>query len=450
MENRAHSGERLASLNNDVNTAKGVCGNAMTNLFFSLTPIIFLTLTLMVMEWRVGLFTLFAGLIALCGQSLFAKPLARLAKKRLEKIADITKTLGDIFAGGVIARTFSFQGPIMKWFMGDNEILKALSYKEADINAAQKLLSGLSNTLVSAGVFVLGALLITNPDNGMTLGLLMAAFPLSTSIAHAISNIGACWAGLQAPLEAGYRVYNLLDGDNTFIPLQEEMAIETASKGGAIKINNLNFTYMDDDKNTLTDINVEIPENQFAAFIGESGSGKSTLLKIITGLYTRSDIDITIGDEKMDIENIGSWRKYFAYVDQNYVLFNLTIGENIGLGKPMGCTQGEIESAAKEAGAHDFIMNLPEKYDTIVGESGDFLSGGQKQRIAIARALMRRSPILVFDEATGALDKDSENEVLAVIEGLRNNHTVLMATHNPRAINPDIVIKMESGRIIDH
>ena len=143
---------------------------------------------------------------------------------------------------------------------------------------------------------------------------------------------------------------------------------------------------------------------------------------------------------------MNEWRAYFSYVDQNCTLFNLTIAENIGLGKE-GCSLDEIKAAAAQANADGFISSLPNGYDTPVGEIGGLLSGGQRQRIAIARALVRRSPVLVFDEATSALDAESEREVVETINQLRNNHTILLITHNISALQPDITFRIEDGRI---
>jgi len=165
---------------------------------------------------------------------------------------------------------------------------------------------------------------------------------------------------------------------------------------------------------------------------------------VIAGLYKSSGTQVIIGGLPLSYDNIKEWRAYFSYVDQNCTLFNLTIAENIGLGKE-GCSLDEIKAAATQANADGFIKSLPQGYDTPVGEVGGLLSGGQRQRIAIARALVRRSPVLVFDEATSALDAGSEREVVETINHLRKNHTVLLITHNTSAIQPDVTFRIEDG-----
>ena len=442
-EGRAHSGERLSALNNDVTGASELYDSALANLLMWLFPIVVLPITVFAIEWRVGLFTLCAGLFAMGGQYLFARPLATIAKSTLERVADATKTIGDIFSGGVVARVFSLQDNLLKVFGRSNDALLRLTAREARVSGAQKLFAGVSQLLTTGGVFVVGSMLVSRGE--MTLTSLMAMVPMCASIAEALASVGGAWAGMQAPLEAGKRLYALLDGDNHLEPLPEKEA-PIAVEGHRIEAKNLTFSFKDAEKPILSGVNFAIEENQLAAFIGGSGSGKSTLLKVIAGLYDRAGLNLTVGGKPFDASHIGAWRGCFAYVDQSCALFNLTIAENIALGKE-GATPQEVKAAAVEADADGFIAALPQGYDTPVGEVGGMLSGGQRQRIAIARALMRRSPILVFDEATSALDKASEREVVATINRLRADHTILMATHNLASIQPDVTFRVENGGV---
>jgi len=265
----------------------------------------------------------------------------------------------------------------------------------------------------------------------------------------AISQMGAAWAGMQGPFEAGRRMYTLLDGDNTVesLPKSQNAATQEitgdVNKGVSVDVKNLTFTYKGEEKPILQDVSFSVGENKLAAFVGESGSGKSTLLKVIAGLYKSESLTVSVDGRELSYDDISAWRSNFAYVDQNCTLFNLTVAENIGLGRE-GATFEEIKAAAAEAYAHDFIMELPQGYDTSVGEVGGSLSGGQRQRIAVARALVRRSPILVLDEATSALDPTSEAEIIETIHHLRENHTILLITHNLPAIKPDVTYRIEN------
>ena len=186
------------------------------------------------------------------------------------------------------------------------------------------------------------------------------------------------------------------------------------------------------------------------ALVGESGSGKSTLLRAIIGLYERDDLNIKLGDLDFAEATTKNWRKNFAYVDQSCKLFDMSIKENIAMGKAGTATDEEVISASKRAAAHEFITELENGYDSPCGEKGSTLSGGQKQRIAIARALVKQAPVLVFDEATSALDSDSERLVMQTIDSLRYDHTILITTHNlENTVTADKIICLENGRIAE-
>jgi len=443
-EDNVHSGERLSMLNTDVNTAQGLFSDAFAGLLFSLLPMLVLSVAIFAIDWRIGVLTIFLGLFATTGQVLFAKPIAKIAGKTLETTAEAVKTVGDIFSGGIIARVFKLQEHMLTIFGRDNDKLRSLVYRESKIDGARKLVSGLSDVLTTGGVFIVGSILISQGQ--LTLTTLMALVPLCLSVAQSIAGFGASWAGMQAPFEAGRRIYTLLDGDNRLDPLVDEKAPDLADKQKdcSVEVKSLTFAYKGAESPTLTDVSFSVGDRQLAAFIGESGCGKSTLLKLVAGLYRNDGALVSVGGVPLLYENLKEWRANFSYVDQNCTLFNLTIAENIGLGKE-GCSLDEIKAAAVEANADGFIQSLPQGYDTPVGEVGGLLSGGQRQRIAIARALIRRSPVLVFDEATSALDAGSEREVVDTINNLRNNHTILLITHNVSAIQPDVTFRIENG-----
>jgi len=212
----------------------------------------------------------------------------------------------------------------------------------------------------------------------------------------------------------------------------------------------MDFRYRDADTDTLKDIRLEIPQNKMIAFVGESGSGKSTLLRAIIGFYEREDMNMKLGGASFAGGCARSWRQNFAYVDQSCKLFDMSVRENIAMGKGGKASDDEVIAVAKRAAAHEFIQSLEGGYDAPCGEKGGVLSGGQKQRIAIARALVKGAPVLVFDEATSALDKDSERYVMETIEALRGEHTILITTHNLEQITTaDVIVVMEEGRVVE-
>ena len=188
---------------------------------------------------------------------------------------------------------------------------------------------------------------------------------------------------------------------------------------------------------------------QTAAFVGTSGSGKSTVLKLLLGFYPRESGYINVGGEPIDKYSLEQLRDLISYVPQDAYLFQGTIEDNIKMGNERASRE-EVISAAKGANAHDFIMELPEGYDTLVGERGARLSGGQRQRIAIARAIIKNAPILLLDEATSALDSKSEELVQEALKELMKNRTTIVIAHRLSTIeNADIIFVLDEGKITE-
>ena len=199
----------------------------------------------------------------------------------------------------------------------------------------------------------------------------------------------------------------------------------------------------------LHDISLEIPRGQKLGVAGESGSGKSTLLNLIFRFYDPTAGAIRFDGLDLREARIDDLRQQMALVSQEVVLFNETVAENIAYGKP-GATRGEIEAAARAAFAHDFISQMPQGYDTPVGERGVTLSGGQRQRLAIARAFIRNAPLLVLDEATASLDSQAEAEVQTAIERLEENRTVICVAHRLSTLaKMDRIIVLSRGQIVE-
>ncbi|HEX5885644.1 MAG TPA: ATP-binding cassette domain-containing protein, partial [Pyrinomonadaceae bacterium] len=216
-----------------------------------------------------------------------------------------------------------------------------------------------------------------------------------------------------------------------------------------IELRNVSFGYANETRSVLHDVNLKIPAGTMVALVGESGGGKSTLTKLLPRFHDPSSGAVLWDGADIRDVTISSLRKQIALVTQETVLFNDTVRHNIAYGKPEA-TDAEIEEAALIAFAHDFIRELPDGYDTIVGERGIFLSGGQRQRLAIARAILVNAPVLVLDEATSALDAESERLVQRAIGNLVRNRTTIVIAHRLSTVRrADVIVVMEAGRIIE-
>lgn len=215
-----------------------------------------------------------------------------------------------------------------------------------------------------------------------------------------------------------------------------------------ISISDLTFYYRED-STVLSNINLDIIRKQTAAFVGASGCGKSTLVKIIAGMYDIPHGEVNVMDFKMEKENIPSIRKQIAIVSQTAFLFPGTILENVRYGRPEASDE-EVYEACRRADIHDFIMEQPDKYETVVGEKGIYMSGGQRQRLAIARAFLKDADILILDEPTSALDSETEKNIQHTLDKLMAGKTVLIVAHRLSTIrNADVIHVFDGGRIVE-
>jgi len=252
---------------------------------------------------------------------------------------------------------------------------------------------------------------------------------------------------MEQALAAAHHVWEIMD-EHAELPEKAD-ALTLPPLARAIELRNVSFGYANEERSVLRDVSLEIPAGSMVALVGESGGGKSTLTKLLPRFH--DPVSGSVFWDGIDLRDakISSLRGQIALVTQETVLFNDSVRHNIAYGKP-GATQAEIEEAARIAFAHDFIMELPQKYETIVGERGIFLSGGQRQRLAIARSLLVDAPVLILDEATSALDAESERFVQQAIANLVRNRTTVVIAHRLSTIRrANMIVVMESGRITE-
>jgi len=252
---------------------------------------------------------------------------------------------------------------------------------------------------------------------------------------------------MEQALAAAHHVWEVMDEHAEI--LEKENGIELAALKREIELRNVSFGYGDESRSVLRDVSLKIPAGTMVALVGESGGGKSTLTKLLPRFHDPASGKVLWDGIDLRDAKISSLRSQIALVTQETVLFNDTVSNNIAYGRPEA-TASQIEEAALVAFAHDFIMELPLGYETIVGERGAFLSGGQRQRLAIARSLLVDAPVLILDEATSALDAESERLVQQAIGNLVRNRTTIVIAHRLSTIRrADTIVVMEGGRIIE-
>ncbi|HLA94451.1 MAG TPA: ATP-binding cassette domain-containing protein, partial [Pyrinomonadaceae bacterium] len=242
-------------------------------------------------------------------------------------------------------------------------------------------------------------------------------------------------------------VWDVLD-ENENLP-EREKAVELKPLSDSISLRNVSFSYQNDPKKIIDGVSLEVAKGTVVALVGESASGKSSLIKLVQRLYDPTEGSILWDGTDLRDAKLKSLRRQMALVTQETVLFNDTIRYNISYGKP-DATQDELNEAARIAFADEFIAELPQGYDTVVGERGTLLSGGQRQRIAIARAVLVNAPVLILDEATSALDTESEMLVQKALENLMQNRTSIVIAHRLSTVRKaDKIVVMDRGKIAE-
>ncbi|MEB3179629.1 MAG: peptidase domain-containing ABC transporter, partial [Nostocaceae cyanobacterium] len=307
-------------------------------------------------------------------------------------------------------------------------------------------ISGFLNKFSGLLLLWVGARLVL--EGNLTLGQLIAFRIIAGYVTSPLLRLIQLWQTFQETALSIERLGDVLDSpqevnenDKNNIPLPEIQ--------GSVKIEDIYFSFKENGPLQLVNINLEFPAGSFVGIVGQSGSGKSTLTKLIPRLYEPKSGRIKIDGYDISKVDLYSLRRQIGFVLQDTLLFQGTVKENIGLAKPEASDE-EIIEAAKIAVAHDFIMSLPNGYNTTVGERGSGLSGGQRQRIAIARTVLQNPNLLILDEATSALDYNSERQVCDNLADVFRGKTVFFITHRLSTVkNADIILVMDQGSVVE-
>ncbi len=319
-------------------------------------------------------------------------------------------------------------------------------FKTALTSNTASSISGFLNKLSGLLLLWVGTFLVL--DKHLTLGELIAFRIIAGYTTQPLLRLVQLWQNFQETALSLERLSDILDAPQE-VDEQNVNNITMPLIQGHVKIENLTFSFPGTNVNQLKNLNIEFPAGQFVGIVGLSGSGKSTLMKLIPRLYQINSGRIVIDQYDISKTELYSYRQQIGMVLQDTLLFSGSIQENIALTNP-DATSAEVIAAAKVAAAHDFIMNLPNGYNTKVGERGSALSGGQRQRIAIARTVLQKPRLLILDEATSALDYDSERQVCLNLAKVFQHQTVFFVTHRLNAIKTaDMIVMMDQGSIVE-
>ncbi len=355
----------------------------------------------------------------------------------------VSEVVEEVVKGQKVVRIFAGQKEESARFFKVNNQNRYLNMKVVSMRAASSSLV----QFIAACALALIVFFATRPAeiDSMTAGKFMSFIAAMLALIPPLKRLADISATLQRTLAAADSVFFILDQDS-----EEDLGKgKLEAKKIGLEFDQLSFSYSDGTQ-ALTNLNLTIKPGQTIAFVGQSGGGKSTLVSLVPRFYPYTSGKLLINNHDINSYSLESIRDHIAYVDQNVVLFNDTVANNIAYGSNKTEDFEKIINAAKQANAHEFIEQLPEGYDTLLGENGTRLSGGQRQRIAIARAILKDAPLLILDEATSALDTESEKFIQAALEKVMVGRTTLVIAHRLSTIeNADLVVVMSEGKIAE-
>lgn len=435
-----HSGELMARLTGDIDELFSFYKEQTYDIISIMVKGMGALVMLLILDIRIAVPVIILGVISAISRSYKVEDLKENSNDVRKLSGEANSLVSDSLGAIKVIKTFRFEKALTNNF---NSIIDKSTNRAYDRNFIDIKRDGLSyivSTLNFLGVLCIGAYMISRGT--LDVGSVFAAIMLQEGIIDMFSTLGSYGFGIKVQLAKSARIFEL------FEEKQEEPGIYKNSNSYVcteelITINNGSFSY-DNGEPVLRKIDTRIMKNELILLDGHSGAGKSTLSKILTGLLTLKSGDILWCGQPA---NMSVLRENVAYVPQDPYLFKGTILDNLKIGNPKA-TMEEIYEATKKAWAHEFIVNQPQGYNTIVGEGGLTLSGGQRQRIAIARAILKDAPILLIDEGTSAIDSEIEKALLDNLISEVEKRTVIFVAHRPTILKrANRVISMEKGRI---
>jgi subfamily B ATP-binding cassette protein MsbA len=443
---RQKTGEISSIILNDVTAVRKAFSVSLQKVIVEPINLIVFAALLFAISWELSLLAI--PLIPLAGiiTTRLGRSLRRRAKRSTKQIAGVMNVLQETLRGIRIVKAFTMEREEIKRFRKENQRYYYLVFRRFSLKNLNTPVNELIG--ISFGVLLLWVggqqVLIgrgVGPEEFMSYIIFLFA------MLQPLRNLSNVHANIQIGLASADRIFHLLD-EPTSIKEQPE-ALDLHGFDDAIRFENVTFTYDGGGRPALYDINTEIKKGEVVALVGMSGAGKSTVVDLVPRFYDVSSGQITIDSHDVRGVKIHSLRQMMGMVSQETILFNTTIRDNILYGNPQADDE-QLLAAAKAAHTLEFIEEMPEGLETIIGEQGVQLSGGQRQRLAIARALLKNPPILILDEATSALDSESEKLVQEAIDALMQERTVIVIAHRLSTIhNANRILVLDSGRLVE-
>ena len=439
-----HSGKFVTNLTNDVSMITNLVSTVILNLFKDSLTLIGLLSVMFYQNWKLSLIAIIMIPLASIAAKSLGKRIGKVTTQQMDSAGTLNSYLIEIFKNHKLTKIFQKEAyekiRANKYINRLKETTRKISVVFVRASPIMEFLTGL---MIAFLIFYAAKLIAKNELEVSNFFSFLAAMMLAYQPVRSLATLNI---SIQQGLSGARRVLPVIDDVPTIKDKNE--ATELNVKVGQINFEDVEFKYSQNENKILNSINLNIPGQKMTALVGHSGAGKSTILNLIPRFYNSNSGDIKIDNQSIYNSTIYSVRKNISLVSQDTTLFDDTIKNNIAYAN-LDATKNEIMEAAKYSYAEEFIEKLPNKYDTIIGENGIRLSGGEKQRLSIARAILKKSPIILLDEATSSLDAETEDKIQKAISFLTKGRTTIVIAHRLSTIlNSDKIYVIDKGDVV--
>ena len=443
--NDSKSGNLISRLINDTYFLRMAIVKSVTGVIKDLLVIVFLLGNMFYQSWTLTLFAFFAFPLALWPIRKIGKSIRKITSSIQSEIATFSNVLGESIKGIRQVKAYNKEAFEEEKAKNTINLIKKYFIKAAYVsNRLSPIMEFIGSLAIALSIYVGGVFVL---NETMTTGQFMS-FLVSLLLAYQpVKSLGNLNISIQEGVAGAQRIFMLLDTSKNLIEKKYPEKNNLKVREGQIEFKNVSFSY--NESKVLENINLTIPAGKKTAIVGLSGSGKSTILSLLLHFFENYEGEIIIDGENIKNVSLKSLRDSMSLVTQETILFNDTIKNNIEYGN-INSNKADIEKAVELSGVKDFVNSFEKKLETIVGESGIKVSGGQRQRIAIARAILKNSPILLLDEATSSLDNLTENKIQDSLKKLLFRKTSLIVAHRLSTIeDADLIYVLDKGKIVD-
>ena len=440
-----HSGKFISNLTYDVSHITNLLSIAILNLFKDSLTLFGLLIVMFIQNWKLSLISIIMIPLASIAARTLGKRMGKVVTEAQEKSGFLTSYLVELFKNHKLIKIFQKENFETNKASGHLEQLKDKSKKISTVLVRMSpIMEILTGIMIAILIFYSGKLIMKNEIQVNNFFSFLAAMMLAYQPVRSLSTLNMV---INQGYSAASRILPIIDTVNSIRDKENSKKIEINE--GTIQFKDIYFKYNSNEENVLNNINLEFKGGKMTALVGHSGSGKSTILNLIPRFYQPKNGDITIDGQSIYETTLESLRKNISLVSQETTLFDDTIKNNIKYANE-NASDEEIYEAAKLSNSYDFIENLPNKFETIIGENGVRLSGGEKQRISIARAMIKKSEIILLDEATSSLDSETERKIQEALKLLVKNKTTIVIAHRLSTIqNSNNIYLIDSGKVMD-